>query len=238
MYHTIRKALSVSPVGPALALALLAGFLAHADITYVDFASWAAADPGYLTASIPDPGPDGFTFIGTGDSSVTYSGVQFSQTGDDSTGPFLVNIGVADSGLPAVLSSSLQPAGGTGEANILVTLPETVTGLALDYGTQDGSSVTFKVSDGSVINQPSSSGAAFGAAPDFFGVTSTTPFNSVLLTTSDATLYLNNVAFAPAGSGPPSGPGDAGSPVPEPAAWPVLAGCIGLLGTARLRRKA
>jgi hypothetical protein len=227
MPRIVRKALSASPVAPALALVLLTCSSSYADITYTDFASWAAADPAYLTVTIPDPAPAPFTYIGTGDTSVTYSGVQFSQTGDSSTGPYLFDIGSLDSGLPAVLSSAPQP-GGTGEANILITLPESVTGLALDYGTANGDPVTFTVSDGAVITQPSTSGASFAGVPDFFGVTSSTPINSVLLTTPDPDLNLNNVSFLPASPGPS---------VPEPAAWPMLAGCFGLLIATRLRFK-
>jgi hypothetical protein len=227
MHRIVRKTFSISPVCLALTLALLTCSLSHADITYTDFASWAAADPGYLTVTVPDPAPNAFTYLGTGNTSVTYSGVQFSQTGDSATGPFLFDIGSLDSGDPAVLSSAPQP-GGTGEANILITLPESVTGLALDYGTQDGSSTTFTVSDGTVITQPSTNGGSF-AVPDFFGVTNSTPFNSVLVTTLDPDLNLNNISFLPASPG---------SAVPEPAAWPVLAGCLGLLAANRLRRKA
>jgi hypothetical protein len=226
MHRIVRKSLSVSPVGLALALALLSCSISYADVTYTDFTSWAAANPGYTTVTIPDDPSPGFTVLGTGNASVTYSGVQFSQSGDSSTDPDLFNIGSLDSGDPAVLSSASL----TGDANILITLPQAVTALALDYGTMDGSSMTFTLSDGSVINQPSTAGGSF-AVPDFFGVTESSPFTSVLLTTSDLALDLNNVSYLVAG------PSVGTVAAPEPGTWPVLAIALACLAVAGWRRQ-
>ena len=225
MRYLVRKGFSVSPIGYALALVLLLSSLSYADITYTDFASWAAANPGYVTVTIPDPAPDQFTVFGTGNASVTYSGVQFSQSGDPNTGPDLFNIGSLDSGNPAVLSS----ASSNGDANILITLPQPMTALALDYSTWNGSPVAFALSNGTLFNQASTAVSGNFTVPDFFGVKATSPFQSVMLTSPDLALNLNNVSFV---SSLPS------ASVPEPETWPVLAGfLIFLAGTALWRKQ-
>src|SRR6516162_6346349 len=71
------------------------------------------------TVVIPDPGPSGFIYFGTGDASVTYSNVTFVQQAALSDGNFY-NVGPAFSGFPAVLSSQQQS---TGIANILIEFP-------------------------------------------------------------------------------------------------------------------
>ena len=132
------------------------------------------------------------------------------------------NIGVVFSGLPAVLSD--QEAS-TGVENILISLPGDATGFALNYGTFNGSDVTFLLSNGDSATL-GSAGTGY-AVPDFFGVTDTTPFDSVLTTSPDFVLDLNNVSYGTAGAG--------GSTIPEPATWLLLSG--GLLGAAVVRRR-
>jgi hypothetical protein len=148
------------------------------------------------TVTIPDPSPDPFIFFGSGDASVTYGGVTFSQSATLSDGNFF-NIGPGFSGSPAVLSSQEQS---TGVANILVTLPAPVTFFSLHYGTFGGSDVNFTLSSGPVFTQ-ASTGSGY-AVPDFFSKSESTPFTSVLLTSIDGVLNLNNVSFGSVGATP------------------------------------
>jgi hypothetical protein len=171
---------------------------------------------GITKVTIPDPGlVYDYIIIGTGTASVTYSGVIFSTRASLSDGE-LLNVGFGVSGDPAVLSSQNQT---TGVPNILTSLPGDVTGFALYYDTFDGSSVNFTLSNGQIITQ-GSSGNGYSAL-DFLGVTDTTPFNSVLVTSSGFGLNLNNVSY--------------GQMAPEPATWLLLAG--GLAAAALLRRR-
>lgn len=209
-----------------VALVLALGFLSVAPsragsvATYSDYASWSAAMTEITNVTIPDPGAGtsglGYTLIGLGNASVTYSGVIFSESG----GPLQVeffNIGVAWSGYPAVVSSEVLT---TGLANILITLPGDVTGLALYYGTWFGPDVTFGLSNGDSVVLGSTVGAF--SVPDFLGITDTTPFDSVLATTADSIgLNLNDVSY--------------GTMIPEPATWLLIAG--GLAAAALLRRR-
>jgi hypothetical protein len=87
--------------------------------------------------------------------------------------------------------------------------------------------VAFKLSNGTLITQPSTAVEGSFAVPDFFGVTANSTFQSVLLTSPDMALNLDNVSFV---SSVPS------VAAPEPGTWPVLTGCLACLA-AGLRRK-
>jgi hypothetical protein len=210
-----------------VAIACLSGAPARAgDVTYTDYASWSAAMSGTPTnVTIPDPSPSFRIWFGSGSQSVTYAGVTFSTSSGLGNGNFF-NVGPLDSGDPAVLSSQLViPQETTGVPNILTTLPGDVTGFALYYGTFGGSNVTFLLSNGDSVTL-GSTGSGY-SVPDFFGVTDATPFDSVLMTSSDMVLNLNNVSYAAAGS--------TGSTIPEPATWLLVTGA--LLGAALLWRR-
>jgi hypothetical protein len=185
-------------------------------ITYPDYASWNAAVSGTTTVTIPDPAPLSYSYLGSGSASVTYSGLKFSTSSALSDSNFF-NIGSLFSGDPAVLSSQGQS---FGVANILITLPEPDNAFAFDYGTYTGSDVTFLLSNGDTIIQGST--GSFGyLVPDFFGVTDTTSFTSVLVTTPDNVLDLNNLS----------------RPVPEPASMALLGTALIAFGVTRRRRK-
>ena len=207
---------------PVLALTLLLGARsASAGVTtYPDFTSWSAAVSGVTTVTIPDPAPAEDIYIGTGNASVTYGSLTFSQSASLSNGNFF-NVGFLFSGDPAVLSSQEQT---TGIPNILITFPNPVTAFAFNYGTFNGSAVTFLLSNGDSITQ-GSTGSGY-AVPDFVGATDTTSFTSVLVTTPDTVLNLNNVSY--------------GSlvPIPEPASLSLLSiGIAGIAGYRSLRKK-
>jgi len=209
-----------SSAGLAAAFALLGATAANAGVTlFPDFASWSAAVSDVVTVTIPDPSPAADIFIGSGDASVTYDSVTFSQSGALSNGNFF-NVGVLFSGDPAVLSSQEQT---TGVPNILITLPEAVTSLSFSYGTFDGSGVSFLLSNGYTTTL-GSTGSGY-VVPDFFGITDTVPFTTVLLTTSSTeVLNLNNVAY--------------GSTIPEASTWVMMVAGFAALGFASYRRKA
>jgi hypothetical protein len=199
--------------------------VAHAGlVTYPNSGSWNAAVTGIANVAIPDPGPSGFTTIGTGTASVTYGSVVFSTSAALSNGTFY-DIGASNlpPAIPAVLSSQQQT---TGLPNILVTFPNPVEAFSLAYGTFNGTAVTFTLSNGDTFTQ-GSTGSSY-AVPDFAGATDTTPFTSVLITTPGSAgdtnaLNLNDVSF--------------GSLVPEPASLVLSAlGAIGLLAFGRRKR--
>lgn len=184
--------------GPWLAVALVLSYggpRARADLTtYADSPSWSGAVSGAITVTIPDSSPDPFTYFGTGTASVSYGGVTFSTDSAISNSSFY-NVGSLFSGLPAVLSSQ---GASTGLEDILITFPVPVLGFALNYGTFDGSDVTFTLSNGDTFTQGSISGSSYDV-PGFAGATDlATPFTSVLITSDDFALDLNDVSYAPA----------------------------------------
>lgn len=208
---------------------------AYADTIYLDSASWNAAVSGsaVTTVTIPDPAPSQFVLIGSGNASVTYSGVNFSASSALGSGS-LFDISHLFSGNPAVLSDQ----GGGGEDDILITFPNPVVAFDLNYGTAQGFAVYFTLSNGDTVgcdpnNLPISPGCNFGATnyatPYFAGVTDT-PFTSVLVTSADTQLDINNVSFVGA--------------TPEPAPLALVSfGLLcfglrfGLLGYARRRKQ-
>ena len=176
------------------------------------FAMPAAA----VTVTIPDLNPGGDVYYGSGDASVTYSGVTFSQSSALSDGN-LYNVGSNYYiGPTAVLSSQQQT---VGVANILITLPGDTDNFSLDYGTFDGSDVTFLLSNGDSFTQGSVAGEGY-TMTNVFDVNST-PFESVLVTSPDYVLALNNITYG----------------VPEPATWAMMLLGLGLTG-GLLRRRA
>jgi hypothetical protein len=188
-------------------------------ITYPDFPTWRSAVSEVTTVTIPDPSPQQFINFGSGSASVTYSGVTFSTNATLSDGA-LYNVGVLLSGNPAVVSSQQQI---IGVANILITFPSPVVGFALNYGTLSGSAVTFTVTNGDTVTQGST--GSFYTVPDFVGATDSAPFTTVLVTSTDSVLNLNNVSYAL-------------SAVPEPTSLALLGvSTAALLVYSRLRRR-
>lgn len=189
---------------------LLAGTVnaGAAALSYTDFVSWNTAVPGFTAVTIPEP-VSGFQYFDTG--SVTYGDVTFSTSSTLSNG-FLFNVGLAFSGSPAVLSSQQQT---EGLANILITLAAPVKAFALNFDTFFGSDVTFTLSNGDTLTL-GSAGKAYDPG-SFFGVVDNNPFSTILLTSSDAVLNLNELKL-----------GAAVTPIPEPATWVMLV--LGFLG--------
>ena len=190
-------------VGPLLALVLVLGVVsAHAN-----------------TVVVPDPSPLLFIFYGQGDAYVTYDGVLFTQQaaiGDAN----LWDIGPLFSGVPAVLSS--QEAS-SGLENILITLPNPTTFFSVDYGTFNGSDVTFLLGNGSSFTQ-GSTGSGY-ATPDLFSVTSS-PFTTVLITSPDFVMNINNITYN-------------GTTTPEPGTLVMLgSGILAAAGVIRRRFNA
>jgi hypothetical protein len=176
----------------------------------------AALPAAAAVVTIPDPSPNAYIYFGNGDASVTYDNVTFSQSSALSDGNFF-NVGQLFSGDPAVLSSQEQS---RGVANILITLPRFTKALAFNYGTFGGSGVNFQLSNGSSVTQGSTGGGY--TTPDLFLTTGQKAFKSVLVTTPDGVLDVNNLSYA----------------VPEPATWAMMLIGFAALGAAARSRRA
>jgi len=169
------------------------------------------------TVVIPDPSPNPFILFGQGDASVTYSGVVFTQQAALSDS-FFFNVGVLFSGDPAVLSSQEQS---FGVANILVTLPSSSSIFDIDYGTFNGSVVTFALSNGASFTL-GSTGSGY-VTPDHFSY-SGAAFDWVQITSADFVLNINNITYNNA--------------VPEPGTLMMLgSGVLAAAGAFRRRLK-
>jgi hypothetical protein len=179
--------------------------------------SVAVANP--ITVNIPQPSGGGFDYFGSGDASVTYSGVTFSQSSALSNGAFF-NVGTSFSGSPPVISSQGQS---FGSSNILITLPSLASGLSVSYGTFGGSQVTFLLSDGS-SSTLSSTGSAYDT-PDLF-TSGSGLFNWVLLTSNDFVLNVGSVTY-----------NSGSSAAPEPGTWLLMIGGFGAVGALQRRHK-
>ena len=184
---------------------------------YGDLPSWSAAAGPFTTVTIPEPVGGAFDFFGTGDASVTYAGVTFSQSAALSANNSLFNVGSAFSGTPAVISSQQGDL-----ANILITFPSAVTAFALNYGTFGGSGINFTLGNGDTFGLGST--AAYYDVPDFVGATDTTPFTTVLMTSVDGVFNGNQVSYSTSGA------------VPDSASSLTLLG-LALGGMAALRRR-
>lgn len=225
-----------------LAVTLLvagAGNAGAAAVFYTDFTSWSGAVSGFTSLAIPEPVPNvvdpdsppnlipGFQYFGTGNASVNYGGVTFSTSALLGDGNFF-NVGPTYSGsngpLP-VLSSQGQSKDLF--ANILITLAAPVKSFALNFDTFFGSNVTFTLSNGETSTL--GSGANAYDLKGFFGVVDNNPFNTILLTSSDTALNINELKF-----------GASVSAIPEPATWVMLVlgfFGIGVYGARRSARR-
>jgi hypothetical protein len=205
----------------SLCMGLLLGAVpAFANLTtYGTFGAWSGAVSGITTVTIPEP-DGGYAFFGSGNGSVTYGGVTFTASSALGNGYFF-NVGNCCGASPAVLSDQQAT---SGVENILITFPTAVSAFAMNYGTFNGSNVTFSTGADSTTQGTVGSGYA---VPQFLGATSSTPFNSVLVTSPDFVMDINNVSFGNAAT-------------PEPSFYAVLG--LGLIGLAyfgiRRRRTA
>jgi hypothetical protein len=182
-------------------------------ITYSDFTNWSNAVSGVTTTNLPS---NTYTVI----SSFNSNGVVFSSTSSIGTGGILFL--VSPPAFPQAVAPQLSYQDPSiGLANILVTLPAPVNAFAVLYGTQFGGPVTFDLSNGDSISQ--SSTASIYGLPDFFGVTDTTPFASVQISTTDHVLTIGDVSTGNS------------SAVPEPSTF--VLGALGLLGLGFVARR-
>ncbi len=175
-----------------LLVALAFGFSGsmQASLTiYADQVTWSSAVGAQTATAIPNPDP--WTVFGQGDASVAYGGVTFSTSSTLGNGLFK-NLGYnGTGGSPAVLSDQQAS---SGVENILITLPSAVTAFSLHYGTFYGSDVTFTLGNGETFTR--SSTASFYGTLDFSGATDTTPFSTILVTSPDFVLNINNLERA------------------------------------------
>jgi hypothetical protein len=155
--------------------------------------------------------PNVFYPFGRGDQTVTFSGVNFVQ--DASIGnAYLFDIF-------SVLSSQQAL---SGVANIDVELPAPTTSVVIDFSTFYGNPVTFAIGGGPTFVEPSTAeyyGAGY-VTPDVFEYRSSTPFDSVLITSPDGVLNIGDIAWG----------------IPEPATWAMLLLGVAGLGAALRRR--
>jgi hypothetical protein len=198
---------------------------AGAETIYTDFPTWSAKFPGATEVTIPLPSPapnTAYNYLGTASASVTYSKVLFSQQATYGAFNQFFNVGPLFSGQPAVLSSQ-SVLGGV--PDILITFPTPVQGFALNFGTENGKSVTFTLSDNYSYTVPSTVSSIY-QTPNFSGAGAASSITWVQITSQDPVLNVNNIYYLAA--------------VPEPVGIVSLVG-IGGMGLAALafrRRRA
>lgn len=185
----------VFQIGGVLAAACCA-MQSRADmVTYSDGSSWSAAVTGVQDVTIPDPAPSPYTLFGLSSGiAVTYSGVTFTQ---ETTGYFY-DLSPSFYPIPGpVLTEEAAGAGTT--ASILITLPSATTGIAFDFGNYSSATITLSNGDVDVTNPNNLDDFNGYNTPQFFGITDTSSFHSVLISNSDYyDLTIANVAYAPA----------------------------------------
>jgi len=201
----------------------LGSLAAHADDFYSSQTAWAAALSGSPTTvnfeGIASPGS--LVAYGSGPGvNTTVGGVNFA-VGPQGTDNILFVLGDGNYGYP-MSTISAQPET-SDPADLLITLPATVTALGFDFGGLYGDTTTITLSDGSV---QTISGAPFPPDLQFFGVIAPGGITSVDITlTNTLGLDLADFSYSTA---------DETSPVPEPSSLLLLgSGLMGLGGMAR-----
>ena len=111
-----------------------------------------------------------------------------------------------------------------GVENILITFPNPTGFFSIDYGTFNGSAVTFALSNGQTFTQ-GSTGSGY-LTPDFFSF-SGAAFTSVEITSPDFVMNINNITY------------NSGTTVPEPGTLVMLgSGVLAAAGALRRRLAA
>ncbi len=201
-------------------------------MTYSTYSSWSSQVTGVSTEDITGPtGSATYQYFGKGTQSVSFGNATFSQSGSLGNGLFYV-IGTGYSaGFPTapIISSQRET---TGVANIQITFDFAVSGFALNFGTKNGSNVSFQLFNNATsvdtFTLASTGGNAYNTT-NFVGAIDTT-FNSVLIKTADQFLNVNNVAD--------TSPSNSDSAVPEPSTFFMFGlGGVGLVVRAFCRRK-
>ncbi len=177
-------------------------------------------------AVIPDVGT--YADYGPGDATVTYDGVVFSQSAAINPTAILFNVSPGFSGVSVPVLSSQQAL--PGESDILITLPIAVNYVSFGFDTFDSGTVNFALSNGSSFALASGPGDyRLGST---FTTTTATPFNSILVTYTDATgrptLNIGSVTYG----------GVTAVTVPEPASWALMLAGFALTGAVLRRRVA
>ena len=209
-----------------------AGSLNASLMTFNTYSSWNSQVTGVSTEDITNPpGNSTYQYFGKGTQSVDFGNATFSHNGALGNGFFYVIGSGFSAGLPTapIISSQRET---TGVANIQIKFDFLVSGFALNYGTKNGSNVSFQLFNGATsidtFTKSSTGGNAYNTA-DYVGATDTT-FNTVLIKTTDQFLNINNVAD--------SSPFTSFASVPEPSTFAMLSlGGLGMIVHAFRRRK-
>ena len=187
---------------------------------FANYGDWSAATARIHTAGI-DAGPNVIR-LGEGDVSITFDQVTFHQSAAISGQSPMFYIPAGYYGAATGAISSQQGA----LSNILITLPDATRAFSLGFGAWNyphhPATATFLLSNGDSFTLGASGGFNYDV-PDFFGVTDTTPFTSVLVTSNEVVMNVGRVAYG----------------VPEPTTWAMmLLGFFGLGAALRRRRRA
>lgn len=175
----------------------------------------AYAAPGGV--SFPAPTSGGYDYLGTGNVSVTYDDVTFTQSASYGSADLYLIGSQLSGGFPPVLSSQGYLGG---VSNILITLPAMVQSLTIWFGTYSSADVTFTLSNGQ-SSTLASAGTGYISLRTF---TASGRFNSVLLTSSTMALNIGSLSYDTAAA-------------PEPASWMLMIGGFGAIGGAMRRRR-
>jgi PEP-CTERM motif-containing protein len=220
------------PTTLAIAMNLsIAGFAGAATITFNNQAAFAAATSGitFTTVDFEGLAPDDDTVFVPTPPGLTSMGANFTIDHSGGNDGFLFVIG-DNFYYPANSVLSSQQSDPVAN-NILITFPSPVNALSLDAGTLGAAaSWSFALSNGDT-------GVLTAGAFDtlsFFGLISTAPFNTILLTGpvpgvdgNTAAMNIDNVSF---------GAGTAAE-VPEPASMVLVGSTLAIAGLRRRRAR-
>lgn len=207
------------------ALTLLPG-ASHAQvITYNSRSIFLSAITGSTTLAFSGLAPGAFQPEYSNGGSATVSGVTFSSPAPNTLSLFNSQGTSFDMGTQVLQVLTPNSSGSAGPSSLTITLPTLEKALGFDFGSLTTDIFSYTLSNGQ--KGTFSNGSASSLA--FFGITSTTAFNSITITVNNYATAYDNITYSTT---------LATTSTPEPATLGLMATGLFAIGAVVRRRKA
>lgn len=211
-----------------------AAFLVAAGLTQTETFDTASLGSFASTAGVFNASFDGFSV--TGQNNGNYVGIATGST--SSIGPnYDIPTAFTAGGNKYLTWADAYIGARTGDIiSLTINFNAATTAFGFDYFNTDYSdSYSINLPGGTIYNSPPFALADFATVTGFFGLVSTTPFTSVIITNNQFGGYISDEGIDNLIT---NGVGSVVAGVPEPTSWVMLIAGFGLVGAAQRRSRS